>query len=82
MLFTIEKNIPVKRKGENIEDNFYPFKEMEIGDSFLIPPDSKTDSRRVFSRLSSTMYIFNRAHPGIKMIGRVVDGGIRCWRIS
>lgn len=52
----------------------YPFKDMEIGDSFLVPFESEMTIR-------TRAYHFGGTNPGFKFTVRKVQNGIRCWRI-
>ncbi len=59
----------------------YPFREMNIGDSFFVPLSGyKTEHT-----LRSTLYdAAKRRGKGenYRIIVRQVDGGMRCWRIQ
>lgn len=82
MEFIIEKGIPlIKRKG-----NYkYPFREMEIGDSFIA---SNNYSRELMSRISNAArnWVHSKYAKGCeerKYAVRKVDGNkIRVWRIK
>lgn len=65
MTFAIEKNIPFPEK--------YPFRVMEVGDSFLVP-----DKFEVY-RLRSIMGHHHR-NSGLRFTTRTVAEGIRVWR--
>ncbi len=69
--YKIEKNIPVPAPMSGTK---YPFKNMEIGDSFFIP----------FERVATTKvagYKYAAAN-GVKISFRKVEGGARVWRIA
>lgn len=72
MTFKIEKNIkpPASRAS-------YPFKEMKVGDSFLVPNPSTELSHSV--RISSYGYGRNNNK---RFSVRKAEGGIRVWRIK
>lgn len=71
----IEKGIPQPpTKGGKKK---YPFGEMAIGDSFLVP----TDNNGAGSVRCAASYYGSR-HPGFKFVVRMVDGGCRCWRVE
>jgi hypothetical protein len=58
----------------------YPFAELEVNQSFLI--DCLNEERlEVGKRARSAAYNFGRRH-GSKFIARVVDGGVRVWRVA
>jgi hypothetical protein len=69
--FTIDKGIPAPSK----ERSRYPFADMEVGDSFLIP-DMKT-SAEISSAVS---YRKNRYREDY--VCRSTEGGLRVWRIA
>jgi len=72
-MYKIEKNIkpPVKKK--------YPFEKMEVDDSFFVPTE-KDDKPRVATNVCSS----SRTQKGKGKIftTRIVEGGVRCWRIK
>lgn len=68
--FKIEKGIPAPAKRGK-----YPFAEMEVGDSFLVP--GAATSAEISSAVS---YRKNRYQE--QYICRSVDGGLRVWRIA
>lgn len=75
MSYVIEKNVPmIGRKSPE----FYPWDQMEVGDSFLVPC-SEEESVKVASRMSGVCSGRRQRH-GQKYSVRKVDGGIRVWR--
>ena len=65
----IEKNVPFPINTRKI----YPIKEMQIGDSFLVP----------HKKASDVSYLVTDGKKfGYRLICRTVDGGARVWRIS
>lgn len=71
-MFEIEKFVPIpvgyaKKKK-------YPFAEMEIGDSILFCGSDMKKAR-------SYSHAFGVRH-GMKFVTRLVDGGMRIWRVS
>ena len=74
MKYRVQKGVALKR---HIRE-FYPFRDMQVGDSFAVNAD---DRRRV--RSASVQYA-NR-FPGTKFTTRIVDPikkTYRCWRIA
>lgn len=70
----IEKGVPIIGRRGGYGGGKYPFKNLEIGDSFLVP--NKTTN--AFG--ASVTYwgrVLNR-----KFISRKVEGGVRVWRIK
>lgn len=55
----------------------YPFKGMEIGDSFFVSFDDGGDG--LVRRMHSTAYNYGRRY-GMKFVARKVEGGVRIWR--
>jgi hypothetical protein len=68
----IEKGIPLPNTRAHQR---WPFREMEVGDSFSVPLG---DNRRVRNAACA----FERANPGVKFTVRKLDGEHRVWRIS
>ena len=79
--FKIEKDIeiPMKRKRAK-----YPFKEMDIGDSFLIMVDPSEDKEILSIRIKKAQInvISAARNLEIKVVTRQEDGNLRCWRIE
>jgi len=72
--FVIEKGIELPDKRCMGRPDQYPWKKMEIGDSFYIP--GKTGKG-----FSSAVYGAAKRN-GIKMSIRTVAGGLRIWRVE
>jgi hypothetical protein len=78
-IFKIEKDVPTpvhKSKGWSI----YPFKEMEVGDSFSA---GKYDKRKA-NAIRSCMYNFLKSNnlTDRKYTVRERNDELRCWRIK
>lgn len=75
----IEKNIPVPpvqlSKGEG-----YPFKMLEVGDSFLVPLRDKTP--RDLQKYMAGKANYHSLRQAMKFTTRIVEGGVRVWRIA
>jgi hypothetical protein len=65
--FKIDEGIPMPEKRHSPK---YPWKEMEVGDSFFVP-------KRAFLASSASL----RYAPK-KFSQRAVDGGVRVWRVE
>lgn len=76
-MYKIDKNIPVKSSGKGAgggKPPTYPWRQMEIGDSFLFPVHVyPTLAHTLCAQASSTN------HPK-KFITRKTEEGYRCWR--
>lgn len=71
----IEKGIPIPARGGS--EAHYPWENMEVGDSFLVPGKGKT---------SKSLYVMvtkaNKRYSPRRFISRAVKGGTRVWRIQ
>ena len=73
--YAIEKNVPPPAFHGAPNRLKYPFKEMEVGDSFSVPPEDKD---RVRSSASLAGMRLSRKFT----LRRQDDGSFRVWRIS
>lgn len=69
--FRIEKNIPAPPNRRSK----YPFADMEVGDSFMIP--GAATSAKIGSSIS-----YRCIRYGEKYRTSAVDGGLRVWRVA
>lgn len=74
-MYPIDKGIPIPKINHDKPSTTYPFKEMNVGDSFLIPDGEKKSTAR-----SAALIIAKRM--GIKVLTRKIEGGLRVWRIE
>jgi hypothetical protein len=74
MDYKIEKDVPlpalVRRRSK------YPFKDLEIGDSFVIPIKSDKSPSGIYAAISTA-----RSRHNIGLTTARVEGGIRVWRV-
>ena len=75
MTYTIEKAIPFP-EGKKRRST-YPFEQMEIGDSFLVPLDRDKSPSGIYAAVSNAKKRHN-----INLTSARVEGGIRVWRIA
>lgn len=71
----IEKGVPLSgRPGRGGKNAKYPWREMQVGDSFLAPGTTihKFNSVRLYGEKMT----------GFKFASRTVPGGVRVWRIA
>lgn len=68
MTIEIDKHVPIPPSGK------YPFDELEIGDSFLVPNANSHN-------IAAASYAGAR-RTGYKFRTKTVDGGVRVWRIK
>lgn len=70
--FKVESNIEMpSKRADRVK---YPFRQMKIGDSFLIEETSDLEKVR-----SAASYFGNR-NEGFSFSIRKTDAGYRCWR--
>jgi hypothetical protein len=78
--YKVESQVPMPRKV--MDRCRFPFDKMKIGDSFFIP---KKDQDPTKARISiyAASNSFNKNHKtDYKMSSRIVEGGLRVWRIK
>jgi hypothetical protein len=74
--YTIEKGVPIspqKRPGAGRKSK-YPFRDMEVGDSFMEPGVAPKAARCAACRSGRRL---NK-----KFMTRTVEGGVRVWRVE
>lgn len=79
-MIAVDKGIEIPPKNWSRGDRkcLYPWREMEVGDSFFIPNGGKVrEIRGVASRAGQAA-----RYTGMKFTCRAVDGGFRVWRIA
>jgi hypothetical protein len=75
-MFKVEKNIPIQ--DTNRKPTGYPFKTMEVGDSFLVSKD--LDSK---VRCAATYYSRRaKTTKGKRFLVRRTPEGVRTWRVE
>lgn len=70
MKIKVETEVPLPPARHN-----WPFGQMEVGHSFLIPSDKVRACR-------SSSFQYAKVHPGVKFTIRAVGTKHRCWRIA
>ena len=77
--FVIEKDVPLPERALNGgSGRRYPWREMEIGDSVLIPCGKGEDPGKVVARLGNSL-----AYAAPKKFTRKRENdGVRVWRIA
>jgi hypothetical protein len=79
-MIPIDKGIPIPRRRygrRGPRPRVYPWAEMEVGDSFLITPGGEGSIASIKSGLGEA----GRAYGHI-YTSRVIEGGLRVWRIK
>jgi hypothetical protein len=77
--YKIEKGVPVVRYGR-VRGFKYPFRDMDVGDSFLVPFGEDESLTR--SRLSSAIAGFNVRNAPKRFTSSKQSDGFRVWRIA
>ncbi len=72
--YRIEKNIPPPEDSRGLQK--YPFKKMEIGDSFFVPAGKAKSVRQ------QVQYYQKRSAEPVRFTVRQVEGGVRVWRVE
>lgn len=76
--------LPPRRvaKPKKLRQHKYPFRQMEIGMSFLVPKkEANGDMSRLMVRLSAAAHAAKKLN-GFKFALRQMDDGVRVWRIQ
>jgi hypothetical protein len=70
----IDKNVPMPQEAARAK---YPWKQMEIGDSFFVPANGKSTRYR-------RNCLQSNAHGQVprKFAVRLEEGGVRVWRVE
>lgn len=75
MEIKIEKNVPIPKPNGSGRPAKYPWKSMEVGDSFFVNGGTKTTTL-------SNSAAYQRALTGRKFAVRTEGEGVRVWRIA
>lgn len=70
----IEKGVPVPPRRTRKGISKYPFRQMEVGDSFLMPDYTVVRAWGILGPYAKRL--------GQKYTVRTVEGGARVWRVS
>lgn len=76
-MITIEKDIPIPpiRRGK------YPFKQMQVGDSFFLPCANSQEQSISLDRVKSSCH-FRLKHHGERYHATKINGGVRVWLVE
>jgi len=83
-MYKIEKGVEMPREQKKHHNRIYPFREMEIGDSFLIKTTSMTKDEDYQKTRNRAYSAAAQASARLKVRFKVMDaiGGFRIWRVS
>jgi hypothetical protein len=75
--FALEQGVPIPEACRRTRNRcLFPFAKMEVGQSFFVPLEQAWT-------LSTSASQFQRKHPGHRRFTtRMVEGGVRCWRVE
>lgn len=80
MSIQIDKGVELPPR-KAIVGRVYPFADLAVGDSFLVPASGPGERRRVQLRLSAAISQRQRRGKG-KYTTRQEAGGVRVWRVE
>lgn len=81
-MYKIQANIPIPPRKASGRRKKYPFQQMEVGTSFLVPKkDTNGDLERLKSRMVSASSMASKAF-GFKFTLRTLPEGVRIWRVQ
>ena len=75
--FPVESGVPMPQKKGRYDRYKYPWRIMEVGDSFFVPGAQDLDLK--LHRVRALISYQHSKHPEYFEV-RVVDGGVRVWR--
>lgn len=78
--FKIEKGIPAPDRHGGRGNPRFPFHDMEVGDSFLVPLGEAP--HKVRSVLSNAIAVFHLRNKPKRLTSKTTDDGIRVWRTA
>ena len=67
-MIKIDKDFPLPTK--------YPFEQMEVGDSFALPPSASREN------VAAATSRYGKNHKKIFTVRKSNDGTFRCWRLK
>lgn len=78
-MFKIEKDIPIEKNKKSL----YPFAQMNVNDSFVIPATGYDEYHTARSSLSYYLNVFNKkSEKPFKIKTAQTKEGLRVWRIA
>ena len=78
MTYEIEEKVPMPKP--RLGGAKYPWGEMKVGDSFFVAVENEQPST-VQGTVAGSARAYGKKH-GNKFTTRIIDGGVRVWRIS
>lgn len=75
-MFQIEKDVPIpETANKRLRTTKYPFRQLEVGDSFFVPLTNGQSATKLQRSLASCA-----ARQKVKVQTRCVENGVRVWR--
>lgn len=80
-MFQIETDVPVVSTARGRRPTAFPFADMDVGHSFLIPCDTG-EKKQLDSWRRKLALAKKKFDPDLQLRTAVVDGGLRVWRTA
>lgn len=77
-MYKIEKNVPIPKRSKQKK---YPLMDMNVGDSFWVPCESRREALRERNKIFSMASYYQTKH-NVKFTTRTYEDGVRIWRIK
>lgn len=79
-MYEIDRGVEIPAPNiHNRNSRIYPFREMEIGDSFLVPGNE--NKKALQARVGSAACYYGKRNNS-RFVTRSVEGGVRVWRVE
>lgn len=77
--YRIDRDVPIPEKRRTY--SHYPWRQLQVGDSFAVPLNGRTP-RRVAALVTSAWVSVRRRSPELRFTCRQEQDAIRVWRIA
>lgn len=77
-MYIIDRDVPLP----DARTGLYPFRQMSVGDSFMVPVTPTQPPCVIKGRLKSAYRKFRCKVPSYRVTIRTVPGGVRLWRTA
>lgn len=86
MNIIIETGIPIPElrnlRSEQTNQFIQAFRGMSVGHSFFVPVEGEKAISATRCHASAAKKVVRKANPAFETATRIVDGGVRIWRVS
>jgi hypothetical protein len=79
--FVIEDSVPLPASWNNGRPEKYPWRSLEMGQSFLVPYDTGKTKAEMAKKISNRAFDAQKRLGGRKFSVRSTDEGVRVWRV-